>query len=59
MEVHVDGLVLVMEDCKSVKVVGSREMRVKTKMMDKGLEEELRLFAKAIKREAPWPNLLR
>lgn len=58
MEVYVDGRVLVMEDYKSFEVVGTKEKGVKTKMMDKGLEEELRLFAQAIKGEGQWPNPL-
>ena len=58
MEVYVDGNVLVMNDYKSVDLYGSHVKGVKTKEMNKGLEEELRLFAKAIKGEAPWPNPL-
>lgn len=58
MEVYVDGQVLVMKDYKSVEVVGSRKKGVTTKVMDKGLEKELQLFALAIKGKAPWPNPL-
>ncbi|MFH0921665.1 MAG: bi-domain-containing oxidoreductase, partial [Fibrobacterota bacterium] len=58
MDVYVDGQVLVMEDYKSVEIYGSREKGVKTKVVDKGLEEELRLFALTIKGERPWPNPL-
>ena len=32
--------------------------KTKTKMTKKGLEEELRQFAKAIKGETQWPNPL-
>lgn len=58
MEVYVDGQVLVVDDYKSVEIFGSKEKGTKTKIADKGLEEELRLFAKAIKGEIDWPNPL-
>ena len=58
MEIHVDDQVLVMDDYKSVEIFGSKEKGIKTKLMNKGLEEELRMFAQAVKGEAPWPNPL-
>jgi predicted dehydrogenase/threonine dehydrogenase-like Zn-dependent dehydrogenase len=59
MEVYVDGQVLVMEDYKSVEVVGTQEKGIKTKVMDKGLEAELQAFAKTVKGvDASWPNPL-
>ncbi|MCE5206927.1 MAG: bi-domain-containing oxidoreductase [Chloroflexi bacterium] len=59
MDVYVDGQVLVMDDYISVEVVGSRRKGMKAKVMDKGLEEELRLFAEAVKGDdKSWPNPL-
>lgn len=58
MEVCVDGQVLAMDDYKSVEVFGSKEKGMKTHTMDKGLEEELRLFARSMKEEQTWPNPL-
>jgi predicted dehydrogenase/threonine dehydrogenase-like Zn-dependent dehydrogenase len=58
MEVYVDGQVLVMEDYRSVDAFGSRIKGVKTKVMDKGLDEELRLFSLAIRGENPLLNPL-
>lgn len=58
MEVYVDGQVLVMNDYESVDVFGSKEKGMKTKWIDKGHDEELRLFALAIKGKNPWPNPL-
>jgi len=58
MELYVDGQVLIMEDYRNVEVFGSKEKGIKTKVMDKGLEEELRLFGRAIKGEDTWPNPL-
>lgn len=55
MEVYVDGQVIVMDDYRSVQVLGSVEKGSKTKLMEKGLEEELREFAKAITNKAEWP----
>jgi predicted dehydrogenase len=58
MEIYVDGQVIVMDDYKSVDVIGSRKKGTRTKSADKGLEEELRQFALAIQGSIPWPNPL-
>jgi predicted dehydrogenase len=58
MEIYVDGQVIMMEDYRSVEVVGSRKKGTRTKTMDKGLEEELRRFALAIQGVMPWPSPL-
>jgi predicted dehydrogenase len=56
MEVYVDGQILSMKDYKETIVFGSQEKGTSTKTTDKGHEEELRLFAKAIRGESSWPN---
>jgi predicted dehydrogenase/threonine dehydrogenase-like Zn-dependent dehydrogenase len=58
MEIYVDGQVLFMDDYKRVEIIGSRENGITTKAVDKGLEEELRLFGKTILVETPQPNPL-
>jgi predicted dehydrogenase len=58
MEIYVDGRVIVMEEYTRVEVIGSGEKGIKTKVVDKGLEEELRLFALAIQGGISWPNPL-
>jgi len=59
MEVYVDGQVILMENYRSVVVTGSKEIGVKTKITNKGLEEELLCFAKTLKdNNKSWPNPL-
>ena len=58
MELYVDGSVLVMEDYRRVEVTGSKEKGINTKVIDKGFEEELRVFGLAIKGEVHWPSPL-
>ncbi len=58
MEVFVDGQVLFINNYQSVEVMGSSRQGLKTKVINKGLAEELRLFGLAIKGEQPWPNPL-
>ena len=58
MEVFTDGKVIAMEDFKTVEIVGTGEKRVKTRIMEKGLKEELCLFAMAVKGESSCPNPL-
>ena len=58
MEIFTDGEVIVMEDFKTVKIVGTGEKRVKTRTMEKGLKEELYSFAMALKGESSCPNPL-
>ena len=58
MEVFVDGQVLIMNNYQSIEVMGSSRQGLKTKVMDTGLAEELRLFGLAIKGDQPWPNPL-
>jgi predicted dehydrogenase/threonine dehydrogenase-like Zn-dependent dehydrogenase len=58
MELYADGRVIVMKDFLSVEIFGSKEKGIKTKVMDKGLEEELRSFALAIQEGGSWPNPL-
>lgn len=59
MEIYVDGQVIMMENYKSVVVIGTKENGMKTKIINKGLEEELLCFAKTLKgKNSSWPNPL-
>ena len=54
MEVYVDGKVLVMNDYKSLNIVGAATKGIQSKTMDKGQLQELEQFAKAIKQGGEW-----
>jgi len=54
MEVYVDGKVLVMNDYKSLNIVGTVTKGIQSKTMDKGQKQELEMFAKAIKQGEEW-----
>jgi predicted dehydrogenase/threonine dehydrogenase-like Zn-dependent dehydrogenase len=54
MEVYVDGKVLVMNDYKSLNIVGAATKGIQSKTMDKGQKQELEMFAKAIKPGGEW-----
>ena len=54
MEVYVDGKVLVMNDYKSLNIVGAATKGIQSKAMDKGQKQELEMFAKAIKQGGDW-----
>jgi predicted dehydrogenase/threonine dehydrogenase-like Zn-dependent dehydrogenase len=54
MEVYVDGKVLVMNDYKSLNIVGAATKGIQSKTMDKGQKQELEMFAKAIKQGGEW-----
>jgi predicted dehydrogenase len=54
MEVYVDGKVLVMNDYKSLNIVGAASKGIQSKTMDKGQKQELEMFAKAIKQGEEW-----
>ena len=56
MEIYIDGQVISMQDYKETLIAGSTNKGLLTKHTDKGHEEELKLFAKTIKGEIPWPN---
>ena len=58
MEIFTDGKIILMEDFKTVEIIGTGERGVKTRVMEKGLKEELRLFALAVKGENSWPSPL-
>jgi len=58
MEIFTDGEVIVMEDFKTVEIIGTGERGVKTRVMEKGLKEELYSFAMALKGESSCPNPL-
>jgi predicted dehydrogenase/threonine dehydrogenase-like Zn-dependent dehydrogenase len=54
MEVYVDGKVLVMNDYKSLTIIGAATKGIQSKTMDKGQKQELEMFAQAIKQGGEW-----
>jgi predicted dehydrogenase/threonine dehydrogenase-like Zn-dependent dehydrogenase len=54
-EMFVDGKLAVLEDYKRLDVYGARGQALKTSIQDKGLKEELIVFAEAIN-SGEWPN---
>ncbi|HUS89798.1 MAG TPA: bi-domain-containing oxidoreductase [Desulfosporosinus sp.] len=58
MDVFVDGMVLVMDDYKCLKVYGSRLKGIEKKLQDKGQKAMLEAFAETIQRGGEWPILL-
>ncbi|RKZ84098.1 MAG: oxidoreductase, partial [Candidatus Parabeggiatoa sp. nov. 1] len=54
MEIYVDGKVLMMNDYKSLNIVGVKAKGIQSKTMDKGQKQELEMFAKAIKQGGEW-----
>jgi predicted dehydrogenase/threonine dehydrogenase-like Zn-dependent dehydrogenase len=54
MEVYVDGKVLVMNDYKSLSIVGTDSKGIQSKTMDKGQKQELEMFAQAIQQGGEW-----
>lgn len=55
MEIFVDGKVLVMQDYKSLKIIGSNVKGVQHKVMEKGQMEELLAMSEAIRKTGHWP----
>ncbi|WP_332748209.1 bi-domain-containing oxidoreductase [Hydrogenophaga sp.] len=55
MEVFVDGMVISLNDYRSLTVTGSRQKPLETRAPNKGQKEELQAFAAAIRGQAEWP----
>lgn len=55
LEVYVDGKVIVLNDYKTLSVVGSKEDGLSTTFVEKGHKEELVQFAEALASSGVWP----
>lgn len=55
MEVFFDGKVLVLNDYKSLQVVGAKINSLQTKLSEKGQYEEVEVLAKSIQNGGKWP----
>jgi predicted dehydrogenase len=55
LEVFVDGKVIVLEDYRSMTVIGSKAKGWNSKLSQKGHVEELEAFARAVRGESDWP----
>lgn len=55
MEVYVDGKVLLLDDYKSLEVVGARQPGLSLRLADKGQKQELLEFADSIRNCLDWP----
>ena len=55
MEVYVDGKVLILDDYRTLDIVGTSQKGVKTRMIDKGQKQELVEFANCILNGTEWP----
>ena len=55
LEVFVDGKVLVLDDYRTLKVVGAKQKGVETRAQEKGQREELEAFARALREGGEWP----
>ena len=55
MDIFVDGKVLLLDDYKLVKVVGSRQKGISLRLPDKGHKEELIKFVDTICKNLIWP----
>ena len=53
MEVYVDGKVLILDDFKSLNIVGLNAAGIQNKTIDKGQKQELEAFARSIK-QGEW-----
>lgn len=55
MEVYVDGKVLLLDDYKSLEVVGTRQAGLSLRLADKGQRQELLEFVDSIRNGLDWP----
>lgn len=55
MEIYVDGKVLLLDDYKTLEIVGARQRGLKTRVMDKGQKQELMEFADCVLAGEGWP----
>lgn len=55
MEIFVDGMVISLNDYRSLNVTGAKYKPFETRAADKGQMGELQAFASAIRGQTPWP----
>jgi predicted dehydrogenase len=55
LEIFVDGKVIVLDDYRSLKVVGARQSGIRTAHPEKGQKQELEAFGRAIQQGGEWP----
>lgn len=55
MDIFVDGKVLLLDDYRLVKVIGSRQKGINLRLSDKGHKQELVKFVEAISNNLVWP----
>ncbi len=55
MEIFVDGIVISLNDYRSLKFTGAKHKPIETRTADKGQKKELQAFAAAIRGQMPWP----
>lgn len=55
MEVFCDGKVFVLDDYRSLRIVGAQARGIETKLIDKGQAAELVEFARAVREGGAWP----
>jgi len=55
LEIYVDGMVLVIDDFRKLRVYGSRTKGMKSRAVQKGHLEELKEFARCVKGESGFP----
>jgi len=55
MEVFVDGMVISLNDYRTLNVTGNRQKPLETRASYKGQKEELQAFAAAIRGQVDWP----
>jgi predicted dehydrogenase/threonine dehydrogenase-like Zn-dependent dehydrogenase len=55
LEVFVEGKVLVLDDYRRLTIFGARAKGIELKDIDKGQQEELAAFARAIRHGGDWP----
>ena len=55
MEIFVDGMVVSLDDYRSLSVTGRKQKLLETRMADKGQKKELQAFAATIRGQADWP----
>jgi predicted dehydrogenase/threonine dehydrogenase-like Zn-dependent dehydrogenase len=55
MDVFVDGMVISLQDYRSLTVTGTRHKPLETRASKKGQKEELQAFAAAVRGQLDWP----
>jgi predicted dehydrogenase/threonine dehydrogenase-like Zn-dependent dehydrogenase len=58
MDIFVDGMVISLNDYRTLTVTGNSQKPLVTRASEKGQKEELQAFAAAIRGKSDWPNPL-